>query len=171
MSKYFYAVSVYKLNSFRHKQWTITILVNLNTRTTIKFPFSRVDFCVSFCISREQGPMAILQALRDENLNDPRDRIEIAQSHAFYRPSLLGDPWSTIYAEHLVFKTMNKCIDQFKLDGLFYVVKKRYIFILKFVLMNMPKHMVLFLDIHLNLKPIVCLFYHLSKSHFEITEC
>jgi len=35
---------------------------------------------------------AILQALRDENQNDPRERIEIAQSHAFYMPSLLGQP-------------------------------------------------------------------------------
>ncbi|XP_042053862.1 probable glycerol-3-phosphate dehydrogenase [NAD(+)] 1, cytosolic isoform X2 [Salvia splendens] len=43
-------------------------------------------------ITREQGPQAILEALRDENLNDPRDRIEIAQTHAFYRPSLLGHP-------------------------------------------------------------------------------
>jgi glycerol-3-phosphate dehydrogenase (NAD+) len=41
---------------------------------------------------REQSTKAILQALRDENLNDPRERIEIAQSHAFYRPSLLGQP-------------------------------------------------------------------------------
>ncbi|KAG8371992.1 hypothetical protein BUALT_Bualt12G0020400 [Buddleja alternifolia] len=38
----------------------------------------------------EQGVQAILQALRDENLNDPRDRIEIAQSHAIYGPLLLG---------------------------------------------------------------------------------
>ncbi|XP_047323859.1 probable glycerol-3-phosphate dehydrogenase [NAD(+)] 1, cytosolic [Impatiens glandulifera] len=43
-------------------------------------------------ITREQKPHAILQALRDETLNDPRDRIEIAQSQAFYRPSLLGQP-------------------------------------------------------------------------------
>ncbi|XP_020884162.1 glycerol-3-phosphate dehydrogenase [NAD(+)] GPDHC1, cytosolic isoform X1 [Arabidopsis lyrata subsp. lyrata] len=43
-------------------------------------------------ITREQSTQAILQALRDETLNDPRDRIEIAQSHAFYRPSLLGQP-------------------------------------------------------------------------------
>ncbi|KAK7857599.1 glycerol-3-phosphate dehydrogenase [nad(+)] gpdhc1 [Quercus suber] len=33
---------------------------------------------------------AILQALRDETMNDPRDRIEIAQTHAVYRPYLLG---------------------------------------------------------------------------------
>ncbi|KAM7257267.1 hypothetical protein ACFE04_013008 [Oxalis oulophora] len=43
-------------------------------------------------ITRDSSTEAILQALRDENLNDPRERIEIAQSHAFYRPSLLGQP-------------------------------------------------------------------------------
>ncbi|KAK4767315.1 hypothetical protein SAY86_015065 [Trapa natans] len=43
-------------------------------------------------ILREQSAEAILQALRDETLHDPRERIEIAQSHAFYRPSLLGQP-------------------------------------------------------------------------------
>lgn len=43
-------------------------------------------------IKRELSTEGILQALRDETLNDPRDRIEIAQSHAFYRPSLLGQP-------------------------------------------------------------------------------
>ncbi|XP_010279569.1 PREDICTED: probable glycerol-3-phosphate dehydrogenase [NAD(+)] 1, cytosolic [Nelumbo nucifera] len=43
-------------------------------------------------IKRELPSQAILQALRDEAMNDPRDRIEIAQSHAFYRPSLLGQP-------------------------------------------------------------------------------
>nr|GMD69882.1 probable glycerol-3-phosphate dehydrogenase [NAD(+)] 1, cytosolic [Ipomoea batatas] len=41
-------------------------------------------------IVREASTEAILQALRDETMNDPRDRIEIAQSHAFYRPALLG---------------------------------------------------------------------------------
>ncbi|MQM13924.1 hypothetical protein Taro_046850 [Colocasia esculenta] len=41
-------------------------------------------------ITREYPSHAILQALRDETMNDPRERIEIAQSHAFYRPSLLG---------------------------------------------------------------------------------
>lgn len=45
-----------------------------------------------FAFPREQLSEAILQALRDENLNDPRERIEIAQSHAFYMPSLLGQP-------------------------------------------------------------------------------
>ncbi|KAA0067913.1 glycerol-3-phosphate dehydrogenase [Cucumis melo var. makuwa] len=43
-------------------------------------------------IKRDGTPQAILEALRDETLNDPRDRIELAQSHAFYRPSLLGQP-------------------------------------------------------------------------------
>lgn len=41
-------------------------------------------------IVRELPLDAILQALRDETMNDPRDRIEIAQTHAFYIPSLLG---------------------------------------------------------------------------------
>ncbi|XP_010067775.2 LOW QUALITY PROTEIN: probable glycerol-3-phosphate dehydrogenase [NAD(+)] 1, cytosolic [Eucalyptus grandis] len=41
-------------------------------------------------ILRDFPPDAILQAMREESMNDPRDRIEIAQSHAFYRPSLLG---------------------------------------------------------------------------------
>ncbi|XAR63495.1 Glycerol-3-phosphate dehydrogenase (NAD(+)) [Bertholletia excelsa] len=41
-------------------------------------------------IMRELSSQAILQALRDETMNDPRERIEIAQSHVFYRPSLLG---------------------------------------------------------------------------------
>ncbi|XP_020207658.1 probable glycerol-3-phosphate dehydrogenase [NAD(+)] 1, cytosolic [Cajanus cajan] len=41
-------------------------------------------------IIRESPTQAILQALRDETMNDPRERILIAQSHVFYRPSLLG---------------------------------------------------------------------------------
>ncbi|CAA2971545.1 probable glycerol-3-phosphate dehydrogenase [NAD(+)] 1, cytosolic [Olea europaea var. sylvestris] len=59
-------------------------------------PVAPVELCpilktlYKILITREQGTRGILQALRDENLNDPRDRIEIAQSHAFYRPSLLG---------------------------------------------------------------------------------
>ncbi|KAL6570026.1 hypothetical protein OROMI_014540 [Orobanche minor] len=40
-------------------------------------------------ISREMSSEGILQALRDETMNDPRERIEIAQSYAIYRPSLL----------------------------------------------------------------------------------
>ncbi|ONK63460.1 uncharacterized protein A4U43_C07F15380 [Asparagus officinalis] len=43
-------------------------------------------------IKRELSTEGILQALRDETANDPRDRIEIAQTHAFYKPSLLGQP-------------------------------------------------------------------------------
>lgn len=59
-------------------------------------PVAPVELCpilktlYKILIKREQRPCGILQALRDETLNDPRDRIEIAQSHAFYRPSLLG---------------------------------------------------------------------------------
>ncbi|KAF4361086.1 hypothetical protein CsatB_018749 [Cannabis sativa] len=41
-------------------------------------------------IKREYSSQAILQTLRDETMNDPRDRIQIAQTHVFYRPSLLG---------------------------------------------------------------------------------
>ncbi|KAL3533722.1 hypothetical protein ACH5RR_007243 [Cinchona calisaya] len=61
-------------------------------------PVAPVELCpilktlYKILITREQGVRAILQALRDENLNDPRDRIEIAQTHAFYRPSLLRQP-------------------------------------------------------------------------------
>ncbi|XP_051146581.1 probable glycerol-3-phosphate dehydrogenase [NAD(+)] 1, cytosolic [Andrographis paniculata] len=40
-------------------------------------------------IVRELPSEGILQALRDETMYDPRDRIEIAQSSAIYRPSLL----------------------------------------------------------------------------------
>ncbi|KAI3988353.1 hypothetical protein MKX01_012142 [Papaver californicum] len=43
-------------------------------------------------IKRELPSQAILRTLRDETMNDPRDRIEIAQSHAFFRHSLLGQP-------------------------------------------------------------------------------
>ncbi|MED6209582.1 Glycerol-3-phosphate dehydrogenase [NAD(+)] gpdhc1, cytosolic [Stylosanthes scabra] len=61
-------------------------------------PVAPVELCpilktlYKILISRELSSQAILKALRDENLNDPRERIEIAQSHAFYRPSLLGQP-------------------------------------------------------------------------------
>ncbi|KAK6163010.1 hypothetical protein DH2020_002851 [Rehmannia glutinosa] len=40
-------------------------------------------------IVRELSSEGILQALRDETMNDPRERIEIAQRYAIYRPSLL----------------------------------------------------------------------------------
>ncbi|XP_021741052.1 glycerol-3-phosphate dehydrogenase [NAD(+)] GPDHC1, cytosolic isoform X2 [Chenopodium quinoa] len=61
-------------------------------------PVAPVELCpilktlYKILIKREQSSEDILQALRDENMNDPRDRIEIAQSHAFYMPSLLGKP-------------------------------------------------------------------------------
>ncbi|KAM7258293.1 hypothetical protein ACFE04_014034 [Oxalis oulophora] len=61
-------------------------------------PVAPVELCpilktlYKILITRDSSTEAILQALRDENLNDPRERIEIAQSHAFYRPSLLGQP-------------------------------------------------------------------------------
>jgi glycerol-3-phosphate dehydrogenase (NAD+) len=38
---------------------------------------------------RELSTEAILQAIRDESMYDPRERIEIAQSHSLYRPTLL----------------------------------------------------------------------------------
>ncbi|KAL6009947.1 hypothetical protein ACLOJK_000378 [Asimina triloba] len=64
-----------------------------------KMPIAPVELCpilktlFKILITRELSTEGILQALRDETLNDPRDRIEIAQSHAFYRPSLLGQPF------------------------------------------------------------------------------
>lgn len=57
-----------------------------------KSSFTYLIAAIILLIFREQKPQAILQALRDETLNDPRDRIEIAQTHAFYRPSLLSQP-------------------------------------------------------------------------------
>ncbi|KAK4841222.1 hypothetical protein QYF36_000998 [Acer negundo] len=59
-------------------------------------PVAPVELCpilkmlYKILIKREFPPQAILQALRDETMNDPRDRIAIAQTHVFYRPSLLG---------------------------------------------------------------------------------
>ncbi|CAN0863596.1 Probable glycerol-3-phosphate dehydrogenase [NAD(+)] 2, cytosolic [Linum grandiflorum] len=61
-----------------------------------KKPVAPVELCpilkmlYRILIIREFPAEAILQALRDETMNDPRDRIEIAQTHVFYRPSLLG---------------------------------------------------------------------------------
>ncbi|XP_058107255.1 probable glycerol-3-phosphate dehydrogenase [NAD(+)] 1, cytosolic [Magnolia sinica] len=63
-----------------------------------KIPIAPVELCpilktlYKILITRELSTESILQALRDETMNDPRDRIEIAQSHAFYRPSLLTRP-------------------------------------------------------------------------------
>lgn len=59
-------------------------------------PIAPVELCpilktlYRILITRDSSTQAILQALRDETMHDPRERIEIAQSHAFYRPSLLG---------------------------------------------------------------------------------
>ncbi|KAG5539138.1 hypothetical protein RHGRI_019631 [Rhododendron griersonianum] len=61
-----------------------------------KKPVAPVELCpllktlYKTLITRELPTEAILQALRDETMHDPRERIEIAQSHVFYRPSLLG---------------------------------------------------------------------------------
>lgn len=44
----------------------------------------------AFIYRREVSSEAILEALRDETMNDPRERIEMAHNHTFYRPSLLG---------------------------------------------------------------------------------
>lgn len=63
-----------------------------------KKPVAPVQLCpilktlYKILITREASLDAILQALRDQTLNDPRERIDIAQSHVFYRPSLLGNP-------------------------------------------------------------------------------
>uniref|UniRef100_A0ACD5T900 Uncharacterized protein n=1 Tax=Avena sativa TaxID=4498 RepID=A0ACD5T900_AVESA len=43
-------------------------------------------------IKREVGTNSILQAIRDESMYDPRERIEMAQRQSLYRPSLLGLP-------------------------------------------------------------------------------
>ncbi|XP_057976797.1 probable glycerol-3-phosphate dehydrogenase [NAD(+)] 1, cytosolic [Malania oleifera] len=59
-------------------------------------PVAPVELCpilkmlYKILIKREHSCEAILQVLRDETMNDPRERIEIAQSHAFFRPSVLG---------------------------------------------------------------------------------
>lgn len=61
-----------------------------------KKPVAPVELCpilktlYSILITRDAPSQAILQALRDETMNDPRERIEIAHSRAFYIPSLLG---------------------------------------------------------------------------------
>ncbi|EMS47046.1 Glycerol-3-phosphate dehydrogenase [NAD(P)+] [Triticum urartu] len=53
--------------------------------------FIKIESTMHTC--RKELPVGdILQALRDETMNDPRERIEMAQSHTFYRPSLLGKP-------------------------------------------------------------------------------
>ncbi|KAK3223901.1 hypothetical protein Dsin_010926 [Dipteronia sinensis] len=60
-------------------------------------PVAPVELCpilkmlYKILIKREFPSQAILQVLKDETMNDPRDRIAIAHTHVFYRPSLLGD--------------------------------------------------------------------------------
>lgn len=61
-------------------------------------PVAPVELCpilktlYKILITRGVSSEGILEALRDETMNDPRELIEIAQTHAFYRPSLLGYP-------------------------------------------------------------------------------
>lgn len=61
-------------------------------------PVAPVELCpilktlYKVLITRELSTEAILQALRDETMKDPRDRIELAQNHSFFRPSLLSQP-------------------------------------------------------------------------------
>jgi glycerol-3-phosphate dehydrogenase (NAD+) len=43
-------------------------------------------------IKRELATDSILQAIRDESMYDPRERIEMSQRQCLYRPSLLGLP-------------------------------------------------------------------------------
>ncbi|KAG9130065.1 hypothetical protein Leryth_012821 [Lithospermum erythrorhizon] len=73
-------------------------------------------------IKREQETWGILQALRDENLNDPRDRIEIAQSHAFYRPSLLGEHDLKISKVLII---MHLCRHDLKISGVLILIAER----------------------------------------------
>lgn len=60
-----------------------------------KKPVAPVELCPilktlhKILIKRELPTEAILQAIRDESMYDPRERIEIAQSHSLYRPTLL----------------------------------------------------------------------------------
>ncbi|EMS55490.1 Glycerol-3-phosphate dehydrogenase [NAD(P)+] [Triticum urartu] len=43
-------------------------------------------------IKRELPTESILQAIRDESMCDPRERIEMARGQSLYRPSILGQP-------------------------------------------------------------------------------
>jgi len=49
-------------------------------------------FFFIFFVCRELATDSILQAIRDESMYDPRERIEMAQRQSLYRPSLLGLP-------------------------------------------------------------------------------
>ncbi|KAK6933917.1 Glycerol-3-phosphate dehydrogenase, NAD-dependent, N-terminal [Dillenia turbinata] len=69
---------------------------SLSVLDTEKKPVAPVELCpilktlYKILIVREVSSEAILQTLRDETMTDPRDRIEIAQTHAFYRPTILS---------------------------------------------------------------------------------
>ncbi|CAM8963706.1 hypothetical protein QQ045_003190 [Rhodiola kirilowii] len=72
-------------------------------------PVAPVELCpilkalYRMLITRESSPQGqgVLEALRDETMNDPRDRIEMAQTHAFFRPSLLGQHPSLVQKSSL----------------------------------------------------------------------
>uniref|UniRef100_A0A7N0UQE1 glycerol-3-phosphate dehydrogenase (NAD(+)) n=1 Tax=Kalanchoe fedtschenkoi TaxID=63787 RepID=A0A7N0UQE1_KALFE len=70
-------------------------------------PVAPVELCpilkalYKMLITRDSPPQCVLEALRDETMNDPRDRIEMAQTHAFYRPSLLGQHPSLLHESTL----------------------------------------------------------------------
>jgi glycerol-3-phosphate dehydrogenase (NAD+) len=51
----------------------------------------RLKFFAHFTC-RELATDSILQAIRDESMYDPRERIEMSQRQCLYRPSLLGLP-------------------------------------------------------------------------------
>jgi len=50
------------------------------------------SYFIFFFVCRELATDSILQAIRDESMYDPRERIEMAQRQSLYRPSLLGLP-------------------------------------------------------------------------------
>ncbi|MCO5587211.1 hypothetical protein L7F22_041158 [Adiantum nelumboides] len=47
-----------------------------------------------FLIKQEMGPDAVLQALRDQTMYDPRERIEVTRKTSIFKPSLLGSSGS-----------------------------------------------------------------------------
>lgn len=59
-------------------------------------PVLSVEWCPilqalhKFLIKQECGPDAVLQALRDETLYDPRERIEVTRNVSIFKPSILG---------------------------------------------------------------------------------
>ncbi|OEL37815.1 putative glycerol-3-phosphate dehydrogenase [NAD(+)] 2, cytosolic [Dichanthelium oligosanthes] len=63
-----------------------------------KKPVAPVELCpilktlYKILIKRDLPTNSILQAIRDESMYDPRERIEMAQRQSLFRPSLLGLP-------------------------------------------------------------------------------